>query len=37
MAVRARAHARSYDLDAAVASTWELYREVAARRARAAS
>jgi len=37
MAEHARAHARSYDLDAAVASTWELYRGVAARRARVAS
>ena len=37
MATSARAHARSYDLDAAVASTWELYRGVAARRARVAS
>jgi len=37
MAVSARAHARTYDLDAAVASTWELYRGIAARRARVAS
>jgi glycosyltransferase involved in cell wall biosynthesis len=34
MAVSARAHARTYDLDAAVASTWELYRGVAATRSR---
>ena len=37
MAVTARAHARSYDLDAAVAATWELYRGVATQRARVAS
>ena len=37
MAVTARAHARSYDLAAAVAATWELYRGVATQRARVAS